>query len=156
MGENLEASQARDLKIAVNGIRVEKNDASGFSSFSGEYGDVRALLAAGAQVNLRGAFLCSPLVLVVGNAHFDATELLLSARAKVSAADCFRSLQEPVDPMGKTLLTRALREKNPELCWILLRAGSGVGQTRMADILSLFLIDRIKESERTRQNGFPD
>lgn len=108
---------------------------------------LRALLAAGSQVNLKASFLIPHLVLAVANGHLKAAEFLLSQGADVWAAECFQARGEPVDT---TLITRALERKDPKLCQILLKAGSRIGRYDMSEIMSMFLIDSIRQNNVER------
>ncbi|KAJ5898525.1 ankyrin repeat-containing domain protein [Penicillium tannophilum] len=154
-GANIEAHQAYIVKrtdhaVSHKGITTPL----GLAASEGSMKMLQALRAAGALVNLEASYLIPPLVLAVENGHLDAVEFLLSQGADVLSADCFRGLGDCFRGLGnsvdRTLVTRALKMKDPKLCQILLRAGSRIDRYHMSDLTSIFLIDSIRHNNIER------
>lgn len=147
-GANTEAQQALTIKWASHAkSHRETTTPLGLAASAGSMKMLRALLTAGAQVNLKSSFLIPPLVLAVANGHLDAAEFLLSQGADVSAADCFQARAEFVET---TLITRAVKREDLKLCQILLKAESRMGRYEMSEIMSMFLIDSIRQNDVER------
>jgi ankyrin repeat protein len=144
-GTDIERIQTYRFKKVDGNTAFENTTPLGVAAAVGNMGSLRALLAAGAKVNVDMS-LIPPLVLAVEYGHSDATRLLLSEGADVSRADYFRAVGASEASKESTFLTRALRRNHPELCWTLIEAGSRADYIQWENLLSLQLIHSIKNN----------